>query len=401
MNKEYLKFVIVGHVDHGKSSLIGRLLFDTKSIPQDKIDEVKTVCEALGKDFEFSYLLDYLTEEREKNITIETTQTFFKTKKRDYVIIDARGHKEFLKNMISGSSLAEAPILIVDANEGIKEQTKRHAYLLNLLNLKQIIVVINKMDLVDYKEERFKEVEQNLINHLNKLDLKPNYIIPISARNGDNIATKGDNLNWFNGPSVLDALDSFNNQFQKENLPLRLPIQDVYEDIVVGRIESGQIEKNQEIIILPANTVNTVKAIKKWKTELNLASQGHSIGLNLDNNQGKRGQIICAKDDLPQVVTKFKATLFWMSNIEASENDKFSLKIVTQEQEVVIKKIHTLMDSSSLELIDGKTIKETYIANVEFESNKPLVIDDYTCIPEMGRFVLTSNENVVAGGIIT
>ncbi|MBT6067946.1 GTP-binding protein [bacterium] len=400
MIKEYLKFVIVGHVDHGKSSLIGRLLFDTKSIPQEKIDEVKTVCEALGKDFEFSYLMDYLTEEREKNITIDTTQTFFKTKQRDYVIIDAPGHKEFLKNMITGSSLAEAAILIVDADEGIKEQTKRHAYLLNLLNLKQIIVVINKMDLVDYQEKRFKEVEQEVITHLNKLNLKPNYIIPISAKNGDNIATKDNNLNWFQGPTVLDALDSFTIQFQEENLPLRLPVQDIYEDMVVGRIESGKIEKNQEITILPSNVSNKVLSIKKWREELDLASYGHSIGLKLDDIQVKRGQIICDKDNLPQVVNNFKATIFWMSSNEIKVNEIVSLKIVTQEQDVVIKKIHKLMDSSTLEEIDGDVIKETYIAEVEFKSDKPLVIENYNKIPEMGRFVLIQNEDIVAGGII-
>ena len=179
---ENMNIVFVGHVDHGKSTLIGRLLYDTNSLPPDKVEEVKKTCEALGKDMEFGFILDHLQEEREQGITIDTCQIFFKTPKRNYVIIDAPGHVEFIKNMITGASQAEAAILIIDANEGVKEQTKRHAYILGMLGLKQIIVLINKMDLADYKEERFNEVKQDIALFFEKLNLKPSYTIPVAAK---------------------------------------------------------------------------------------------------------------------------------------------------------------------------------------------------------------------------
>ena len=187
MENEDMKIVIVGHVDHGKSTLIGRLLFDTGSLPESKIDELKRTCEALGRELEFGFVMDSLEEERDQAITIDTAQTFFKTDKRDYVIIDAPGHKEFIKNMITGASLAQAAILLVDAKEGVQEQTKRHAYILSLLGMKQVIVAINKMDLVEYKQERFEEVKGDVEKFLESIDVKPEYVIPVSAKEGDKI----------------------------------------------------------------------------------------------------------------------------------------------------------------------------------------------------------------------
>ena len=185
MENENLRFVIVGHVDHGKSTLIGRLLYDTGSLSEGKIDEIREICRSLGKDLEFGYVMDHLEEERDQGITIDTAQTFFKTKDRDYVIIDAPGHVEFLKNMITGASQAEAALLIVDAEEGLKEQTRRHAYILHMLGLKQVIAVINKMDLISHSEERFGGVKKELLKLLSTIGIKPSHVIPISAKNGD------------------------------------------------------------------------------------------------------------------------------------------------------------------------------------------------------------------------
>ncbi|MBU1131200.1 GTP-binding protein [Patescibacteria group bacterium] len=406
--KNYLKFVIVGHVDHGKSTLIGRLLFDTKSIPQSKIDEVKEVCESLGKPFEFAYLMDYLEEEREKNITIDTTQTFFKTEKRDYVIIDAPGHKEFLKNMITGSALAEAAILIIDAKEGVQEQTKRHAYILQLLNLSQLIVVINKMDLVNYKQQRFKEVKNEILTHLDILKLKPNYIIPISAKEGDFVDKKSQKIEWYNGPAVLEALDSFKPRVAPVNLPLRFPVQDIYEidgeKIIVGRVESGLIKQNQEIIFFPDGKKSKVKAIKKWRQELAVAETGHCVGITLvDDIDVERGQIISETENRPHITDKFTSTIFWMSRESHKINEPITFKCVTQEIKAKIKKIHKLMDSSTLETIKDRTdeIRETEVAKVEIETDKKIAIEDFSYIPELGRFVLEKNDEIVAGGIIT
>jgi len=403
MKQENLKFVIVGHVDHGKSTLIGRLLFDTDSISETKINDIRQICEALGRPFEFAFIMDHLEEERQKNITIDTTQTFFKTAKRDYVIIDAPGHKEFLKNMITGATLAEAAILIVDAHEGVMEQTKRHAYMLSLLGINQLIVVINKMDKVDYQEDKFNKINADLQPHLNLVNLSPNYTIPISAQKGDNIAKKSDRLNWYNGPTVLEALDSFKNIIAAENLPLRLPIQDVYNNIVVGQIESGILNKNDEVLILPSKQKSKIIEIKKWQQELNKAEAGDNIGVVLKEYfEIKRGDIICDANNLPQVTNEFKAIIFWMSKESLITDNSFILKLATQETPAKIKKIHKLMDSSTLKAIDrNDEIKETEVAEVEIQTEKNIVIENFNFLPELGRFVIVKNDDIAAGGMVT
>lgn len=408
MDKNYLKLVIVGHVDHGKSTLIGRLLVDTGSMPQSKIDEVKTVCESLGRPFEFAYLMDYMEEEREKKITIDTAQIFFKTALRDYVIIDAPGHKEFLKNMITGSAQAEGAILIVDANEGIKEQTKRHAYILSLLGLKQIVIVINKMDLVGYKQERFEEIKKELLKHLTAVNLTPKYIIPISASQGDNIVNQSRYINWYTGPTVLEALDSFQPMVASENLPLRFPIQDIYnfdnETLLAGQIESGVIKTGQEIVFLPSNQKTTVKEVKKWKSELTEATAGHNITITIaDDFKLGRGEVGCPVDQTPKTVTHFKARMFWLSAAGVKTWEKFLLKCATQEVTAKIGKINKVINSSSLETIVGQTdeIKETEVAEVEILTEQPILVEDYNFIPELGRFVVIKGEDIAAGGIVT
>ena len=194
-NKEQVKIVIVGHMDHGKSTLIGRLLYDTNSLPQGKIEEIIRVSKELGRELEFAYLIDNLEEEREQQLTMDTAQTFFKTKNRNYVIIDAPGHKEFIKNMITGASQADAAVLLLDAKEGIKEQTRRHAYILKLLDIKNLIVAVNKMDLIDYNELKFNKIKQEILGSLSKIGLNPDFIIPISALKGENILNKSTNIN--------------------------------------------------------------------------------------------------------------------------------------------------------------------------------------------------------------
>ena len=218
--KKKLKFVIVGHIDHGKSTLIGRLLYDTNSLPDGAMEEIRKAGEMLGRKVEFAHIMDHLAEEREKGITIDTAQTFFKNNSKEYVIIDAPGHKEFLKNMITGASQAEAAILMLDVNEGIMEQTKRHAYLLNMLGIKQIIVAMNKMDLVDYSQERFDSVKNEFLIFLKSINVNPGYIIPVSAFNGENIARKSANMNFYNGPTILEALDSFEIKQEKSQKEL-------------------------------------------------------------------------------------------------------------------------------------------------------------------------------------
>lgn len=406
--KEHMNIVITGHIDHGKSTLIGRLLYDTDSIPEGVFEEIKKICEELGKDVEFAYLLDALEEEREENKTIDTTQTFFKTPKRDYVIIDAPGHKEFLKNMITGASSAEAAILVVSAKEeeGIQEQTKRHAYLLGMLGLKQVIVAVNKMDAAGYSKEKFNKIKEEMTRFLDELKIKPRHIIPISAMQGDNISTKSENMRWYGGPSILEALDSLKIKETLTKKPLRFPIQDIYnidsKKILVGRIETGKLRKDDAVTLLPSNRKAKIKSIESWNKEREEAEAGESIGITLqDSLHVERGEIICS-GKLAQVTDKIKANIFWMSSRPVKTGEKMVLKCATQEVLCSIEKINSKINSSTLEPIKERhdELHETEVGNVIIKTENPIVTENFSSIEALGRFVLVKEGDNSAGGII-
>src|SRR3989475_3320553 len=263
-----LKIVFVGHVDHGKSTLIGRILHDTGSLPEGKIEQIKKACAAEGMGFEFAFLLDALLEEQKQNVTIDTTEIPFRTPRRQYAIIDAPGHKEFLKNMITGASRADAAVLVIAASEGVREQSRRHAYLLSLLGIKQVVVVVNKMDLVDFSEKRFREIEREYRKFLAELGLNARTFIPGSAKQGENVARASMKMKWYCAASVLEALDLLEPQKRDVDLPLRFCVQDVYRfdgrRIIAGRIETGTLRVGDELIFSPANKSSIVATIERW-----------------------------------------------------------------------------------------------------------------------------------------
>lgn len=406
--KQKLSIVFVGHVDHGKSTLIGRLLFDTNSLPDQKISEVKTVCEQQGKPFEFAFLMDHMQEERDQNITIDTAQIFFKTPKRDYVIIDAPGHVEFTKNMITGASQAEAAILIVDTNEGIKEQTKRHAKFLSLLGLNQVIVVANKMDQVEYQEKRFNQVKKDLIEFLNKISIKPSFVIPISAFKGDNITKQSENMTWYKGKTVLAALDTFKQTRELSDKPLRFPVQDLYKfenrRIIVGQIASGIMKVGEEIVFLPKESKSKIKTIEKFEQKLEQAVTGENIGIILEDPIFvDRGDVAAKSDSQPKATSEISGNLFWMSKKPLSMNDSLTLQCATQEVGITIKRIAHRINSSSLEVLaeEANELRETEIASIEIQTDDLIITENFNEIPELGRFTLIRDGEVVAGGIIT
>ncbi len=405
MGKETLKFVIVGHVDHGKSTLIGRLLYDTDSLPEGKIEEIKQICEMLGRDLEFGFILDNLEEERDQGITIDTTQTWFRTPNRDYVIIDAPGHVEFVKNMITGASQAEAAILIVDVNEGVQEQTKRHSYILSMLGLKQVIVVINKMDLVNYNKKRFEEVKENLLSFLKDINIVPSEIIPISAKEGHNVAKKSEKMKWYSGPTVLEALSKFKTHKENVEKPLRFAVQDVYKRekrIIVGMVESGILKVGEDVVVLPSKEITKIKSIEEFMKENVLEAQaGKATGIVTENKVFvDRGNIICEPNQLPKITNSFKAHVFWMSKDPLKNKERLNLKLSTQESAVSVELIK-IWDSSSLKEIKNKDqLENRQVAEVLIKSDKPIVIENFNNIEELGRFVL-ERLNICAGGIIT
>lgn len=401
-----LPIVIVGHVDHGKSTLIGRLLYDTGSLPPEKFAEIQKSSELLGRPVEFAFVMDCLEEERSRGITIDTTQSFFKTDKRRYVIIDAPGHKEFLKNMITGSSQAEAALLIIDALEGIREQTKRHAYLLSLLGLKQVCVVINKIDLVHYAQERFDALKTEILQFLNSINVHPTFVLPISAIHGDNIAKPSEKLPWFDGPTVLQALDTFR-ELNIEEKPLRLPIQDVYDvegkRILVGRIESGQLKKGEALFLLPEGKRVTLRSIQKYpERDVPAAYAEESVGVCLEDHPSvRRGQIL-AGDRSAIISDRLKANIFWMESQPHSIGEPLLFRCVTQEVPCKIEEISKKFDPASLEVIEemATVICGAEVAEVHLQLDSPVVVDPFNSIPEMGRFVLEKGGRPMGGGIL-
>ncbi len=403
-----LNFVIVGHVDHGKSTLIGRLLYDTNSLAPDKLAEVKKISEAHGRDTEFAFLLDHLEEERKQGITIDTTQVFFKTEKRRYVIIDAPGHVEFVKNMITGASQAEAAVLIVDAVEGVKEQTKRHSYMLSMLGLNQIIVVINKMDLVEFSQERFDKVRNDIQEFLDSINIKPNHYIPISGIKGDNIANRSGNMDWYNGLTFMQSLDELKNNPANIEKDLILPVQDVYKvddkRINVGRIEAGKIKAGDAIKILPSNQETAIKSIEKFLENTDEALSGECIGFTTQDSVFlDRGDIICRSGAEPVVTDRFRANMFWMSRKPFSQDEKLIIRCATQEIRCKIEVIEKRINSSSLELLEENAdkLENLEVGEVVIKTKKPIAIKKFSQVQELGRFVMILNENIVAGGIIT
>lgn len=400
-----LKFIIVGHIDHGKSTLIGRLLYDTDSLPDGKIEEIQQICESLGKDMEFGYIMDHLEEERDQGITIDTAQTFFNTKKRDYVIIDAPGHIEFIKNMISGTSQAEAAVLIVDAKEGVKEQTKRHAYILSMLGISQVIVVINKMDLVGYEKSRFDTVKKELTDFLAGIEISPSFVIPISAKEGDFVAKKTSNFEWYTGSTLLEALDTFKCRKNKKDKPLRFVVQDVYNfdmRIVAGRVESGIIRKGDKIKVLPSGEKTLVKSVEEYLKDVTEAEAGKSIGIITEDKLFiDRGNVIVHESDLPTVTNRIKSSIFWMDATPFKKGEQIRFRCSTQEVLCEIEKINRVMDSSSLKMLaeDTNEVRNREVADIILKTDKPVVVNNFNNIEELGRFVL-ARKDAVAGGII-
>ncbi len=406
MEDEVLKFVLVGHVDHGKSTLIGRLFYDTDSLPEGRYEEIKTACEAMGKDFEFGYVMDHLKEERTQGVTIDTAQTFFDTEKRQYNIIDAPGHVEFVKNMITGASQAEAAVLIVDVNEGVKEQTRRHAYILSMLGLDQVIVVLNKMDLEDYDQERYEEVREDLSEFLTEIDIDPSYMIPISAKEGDFVAERTENLSWYEGPTVLEALDTFEKTAPPIEKPFRFPIQDVYRfngtRAAVGRVESGKISEGEEIMILPEEKTTEVDEIVEFDVDPETAIAGKSTGISTtDKVFLDRGDIMIKPGDEPKITDTVEGHVFWMSEEPYEEGERVTFKCGTQEVKAELE-MEKVFDSSTLERLtdNPEKLENRQVANVKIQTSKPVVIENFNKIQALGRFVLERTDTC-AGGIIT
>ena len=402
-----VRIVIVGHVDHGKSTLVGRLLHETGSLPDGKLEMLKAVSARRGMPFEWSFLLDALQTERDQGITIDTTQIRFRTPSRDVVLIDAPGHAEFLRNMITGASQADAAVLIIDALEGVRDQTRRHGYLLHLLGVKQVAIVVNKMDRVDYSAARFKEISDEISAHLNSLGVTPTAIVPISARDGDGVAERTSNINWYSGPTVVEALDALTPARALDELALRFPVQAIYKfddrRIVAGRVESGNIGTGDEIVIMPAVKVAKVKSVESWPQTPLLARQGagRSVGITLDRELFlERGDIIAHSHATPRDTRRLHARIFWLHDTPLKAGMSVLVRLGTMETRATIVEINKAVDPGELASVETSAIARNHVGEIDIALAKPVAADPYTDNPRTGRLVIEVNGRIAGGGLV-
>ena len=411
--KERMNIVIVGHVDHGKSTLIGRLLADTGALPQGKLEQIKNLCERNSKPFEYAFLLDALKDEQSQGITIDTARIFFKSQKRDYIIIDAPGHIEFLKNMISGAARAEAALLLIDAHEGIAENSKRHAYMLSLLGIKQIAVVVNKMDLVGYSKSVFESVKENFTKHLHQVGIEPVAYIPTSAREGVNLNEHSELTPWYTGATLLEILDSFDKQKPSDEKRFRMFLQGIYKfaghnnerRIFAGTINSGKISVGDEITFLPSGKKSTVRSIESFNTPVKqTAKAGEPVGFTLTEEVYVQPTELMFKEPegTPKFADRFRVNIFWMGKNALSLNKKYKLKIGTQSVKAEIEEIEHVLNTAELQSFDKPLqVLRNEVAQCIIRTEKPVPFDLVGQDESTSRFVLVDYYDIAGGGIIT
>jgi bifunctional enzyme CysN/CysC len=401
-----LKLVVVGHVDHGKSTLIGRLLHEADALPQGRVDELRAASERRGVPLEWSFVLDALQVERDQAVTVDTTRFWLRLHGRDMVVIDAPGHREFLANMVSGAAEADAALLVVDAAEGVQEQTRRHARLLRLLGLAQLVVAVNKLDLAGYAEARFRALERETRRLLLELGLSPAHVLPISARHGDNLVRASAALAWHQGPTLAEALAAFAPAAPMEEGPLRLPIQDVYRQgdqrILVGRVESGRLAVGETLLFSPSNKLARVRSIEAWPGPApQVAAAGQAIGLTLDRPLFlERGEIASHPETAPLLTNRFRASIFWLGGEPLVAGREYRLRCGTAESAVTVERIEQVMESDTLAPLARERIAREEVADVVLRSAALLALDDHRKLPRSGRFVLRDKERTLGGGLV-
>ncbi|MGD9900356.1 MAG: GTP-binding protein [Calditrichaceae bacterium] len=412
MMKQQMNIVIAGHVDHGKSTIIGRLLADTKSLPEGKLEQVKESCRRNSKPFEYAFLLDALKDEQSQGITIDSARCFFKTQKRDYIIIDAPGHIEFLKNMITGASRAEAALLVIDAKEGVQENSRRHGYMLSMLGISQIAVLVNKMDLVDYSQKVFDKITGEYKKFLKQINIEPSAFIPVSGREGDMVAELSGKMDWYTGNTVLDILDRFKKEPAPVDKPFRMPVQDVYKftmhgddrRIVAGSIDSGVVHVGDEVVFYPSGKHSTVKSIEAFnRPAQSEAEAGQATGFTLTEQIFvSRGEMAVISGQLkPEVTTRLKVSLFWLGRKPMIRKKDYLLKIGTAKVTMRLEEITRVIDASTLGRSDkNEQINRHDVAECVLKVNKAVSFDLAGNFASTSRFVIVDNYEIAGGGII-
>ncbi len=409
MSLPQINLVVVGHKDHGKSTLIGRLLFDSKAIMEQKLQEIKTELKRSGREFEFAFLLDSLEEERKGGLTIDIMHTPFKSKKYQYTIIDCPGHKEFIEKMLTGASEADAAVLVVSAKEGIQNQTRQHAFLIKTMGIKQLVVVVNKLDKVNYDENKYKKTCQELKSILENLGYKNIEIIPISAMKGDNVFKKSEKMKWYTGSTLIETLDK---EIIPKTLPLDKPlrgvVQDVYsyekdQKIIITKVETGILYPEKEVIFTPSEMKTKIKKINAFGSELKKAVPGDSVGLILEHPfNPQRGEVISYPKNRPLKVKNFVSEIILFSGFTIKINDIFTIRLGTAQKKCKVKKLLKEIDAVNLNVrsTNPKVLDHKSVGEILLEPLESISLEKYSDFPELGRFVIEGKKGTVAAGII-
>ncbi len=412
MSRDQMNIVFTGHVDHGKSTVVGRLLADTDSLPEGKLEQVKRECERNSKPFEYAFLLDALKDEQSQGITIDSARVFFNTEKRDYIIIDAPGHIEFLKNMITGAARAEAAFLVIDADEGVQENSRRHGYLLSMLGIRQLCVLVNKMDLVGYNRQVYNKIVRKYSRFLKNINLTDVNFIPVSGREGDNIFHRGGNMPWWEGGTVLELLDAFKKEKPLDDLPMRMPVTDIYKftnyddsrRIIAGTVETGKFKPGDELIFYPSGKKSKIRTVESFNAEVPAAvTAGMATGVTLEEQiYLSRGAVACRSDQLPPKVGSYlKTSLFWLGKEPLVKGKEYMLKNGTSKVRAQLAEITRVIDASSLDTENTQEqVNRHEVAECVFSLQKAIAFDLVEELPQTSRFVLVDGYEIAGGGII-
>ena len=411
MSLPIINLVIIGHKDHGKSTLIGRLLYDSKVIPEQKLQEIRDELEKSGKkEFRFAFLLDSFREEREGGLTMDIMQTPFKTKKYLYTIIDCPGHREFIKNMITGASQADAAILVVSAREGIEDQTREHTFLTKILGINQLVIAMNKMDEVGYDQRRFEEFSEEFRHVMMPLGYKDAPIIPVSALSGENVIKKSGRMPWYKGLTLVKALDE---KISPSTLPTGKPmrgwVQDVYDfergKILVCRIVSGILETGKEIVFQPTGQKGLVKKIEMFGKDVRKAEPGDSVGLVLDGARIKeigRGEVMSYSEDPVKPAREFVAEIIVLTDLEIRNGDVLTIRLGTAEKRCKVETILEKIDAVSFALEEKfpALLRGGDVGKIRFAALESVCLEKYSEIPELGRFVIEGTKGTAGAGLV-
>ncbi len=412
--KEHLNLVFIGHVDHGKSTTVGRVLYDTGALSDQELRKLKEEADKVGKaTFEFAFAMDQLKEERERGLTIDIAHREFNTAKYHFTIIDAPGHRDFIKNMITGASQADAAVLVCSVKEGIQPQTKEHAFLAKVLGIQQIVVAINKMDTADYDRVKFEDMKAQISTLLKNIGYKIETIqfIPISSYGGQNVGKKPDKMDWYKGLTLVETFDTFKVPPKPLDKPLRLPVQDVFTitghgTVPVGRVETGILKPNTNIVFMPSGAKGEVKKIEMHHQEVAQAIPGDNVGFNVkgvDKKDIRRGEVIGYTDKPPTVAEEFTAQIVVLNHPTAIAKGYTPVfHIHTVQVACTFTEILEKKDPKSGQVVakNPDFIKTGDVAIVKVKPLKPVVVEKFQEFPPLGRFAIRDMGETVAAGVV-